>query len=138
MLLIISLVFLGGCQNSLDMKKINIGDQSLIVEVAQTQSDWAKGLGGRQSLSQNSGMLFIYPDLRQPGFWMKGMEFPLDMIWIKDNQIIDITQNIPVATTTPLKLYYPDQPVNKVLEVNAGWVKKNNIKIGDKIDFGKN
>ena len=138
LLLIFSLMIIAGCQNNSEFRKIKIGNQDLRVQIADEALEMAKGLSGRKSLPADEGMLFIYPDYRRPGVWMKEMQFPLDLIWIKNDKIVDITTNVPVPTTTPLLHYWPKEPINYVLEVNAGFVQTNKIKIGDQVDFDKN
>jgi uncharacterized membrane protein (UPF0127 family) len=66
---------------------------------------------------------------------MKGMNFPLDFIWIRENKVVDITENAPAETKTIPSIYKPKEPVDMVLEVNAGVVKKDKIKIGDIIEL---
>lgn len=109
---------------------------TLSIEVADTADKRGLGLGGRATLDPNSGMLFI--NFSQPGmlsFWMKGMEFPLDFVWIYSDQVVGVKTDVPppAAGQTELPLYHPDQVVDKVLEVNAGFVKVHNITPGDKI-----
>lgn len=108
-----------------------VKDVSLTVELAQTPKDWEKGLSNRASLDQIDGMLFVFPYAHIPVFWMKDMNFPLDMIWVSDSIIVDITPDVPLSPTDKLPTYSPQSPVNKVLEVPAGWSAANNIKIGD-------
>ena len=130
------LFFIFGCRMTQNpIAQVHINDTVIDVEIAKTLAEQQLGLGGRESLDQNKGMLFIYADKRIPGFWMKGMQFSLDMIWIEDDKVVDILSNVPVATTTPLPHYWPKQPINYVLEVNAGFSEKNNIKIGDMVEF---
>lgn len=109
----------------------------LSVEVANTKEKRSKGLGYRQSLASDSGMFFIHDSAQKYTYWMKGMEFPIDIIWIKDNEIKDIIPNIPppVAgqTDDTLERYSSTVEVDRVLETNAGFVNKNNIQKGDKI-----
>ena len=62
---------------------------------------------------------------------MKGMEFPLDMIWIRDGRVIGYEENVPVVTSGTLPTYAPKELINMVLEVNAGFVGQNSIKVGD-------
>jgi len=112
-----------------------IGSKQITIEIAKTPDQLKKGLSDRNSLGKNRGMLFQYPDYVFQGFWMKGMRFPIDIIWIKDNVIVGAQQNVPVGITEPLPVYYPPEPVNNILEVNAGFVTKNNIKAGDRVDF---
>ena len=83
----------------------------------------------------NHGMLFIFDNYLQPSFWMKDMHFPLDIIWIKDNTIVKIDKNVPLENNQNLTKYKPQQPINKVLEVNAGYTRRYDIKVGNKIKF---
>lgn len=108
---------------------------TVAIEVADTPDKRGVGLGGRNSLRANSGMLFVFS---QPGnyeFWMKGMRIPLDIIWIYSDEIVDISENVPPPDEgqTELPLFKSAQPVDKVLEVNSGYVKDHNISPGDRI-----
>lgn len=88
-------------------------------------------MSGRETLAPNEGMLFVFA---QPGihhFWMKGMNFPLDFIWIRDKVVVEITEDV---TITVMDLY-PHQPVDQVAEVNSGVVAGQQIKIGDKVSY---
>lgn len=114
-----------------------IRDLKINVEIADTADKRKHGLGGRQSLASDSGMLFIFekPDVYK--FWMKGLTFPLDLIWIRDNTIVDVVKNatppMPGQKDETLPLYAPSQPIDKVLEVNAGFVDANGIQVGDTV-----
>ena len=114
---------------------VTIGGQKINLEIVTTTQDMARGLSNRDSLPADSGMLFVYSNYVSPGFWMKDMRFPIDIIWIRDAVIIGAQENAPVIATGTLPLYYPSQLVNDVLEVNAGFVKANNIKAGDRVEF---
>lgn len=121
--------------------EIQVGDTKLKVELADTTEKRKKGLGGRDNLATDSGMLFIFPKADYYNFWMKGMKFPLDLIWIKDGNVVDITKNAPPPTTgqsdQSLPIYTPTQEADSVLEVNAGFSDSHNIKIGDNIKIEK-
>ena len=82
-------------------------------------------------------MLFIFAKSDKHAFWMKGLSFPLDFVWIKDDTIIDILEDISAPRVgqadAELPIYSAKAAVDKVLELNAGSVKKFNIKIGDTI-----
>jgi len=108
---------------------------TLTIELADTPEKRGLGLGGRASLGPDNGMLFLFS---QPGtydFWMKGMQFPLDMIWIYSDQVVDSSVDVPppAAGQTELPLYHANQSVDKVIEVNAGYVKAHNITPGDRV-----
>ncbi|EKD25527.1 MAG: hypothetical protein ACD_80C00031G0001 [uncultured bacterium (gcode 4)] len=135
-LIIITSLLLLSNRKSQTGKPIFINNQRINVEIADTDSLRSKGLSGRKSLDQNAGMLFIFPKTAIYSFWMKEMNFPLDIIWINGETIEDITENIPntkYKELSELPLYSPKVPVDKVLEVNSGTVKLLNIKIGDKV-----
>lgn len=112
--------------------KIIINGHSFNTELAVTESEKERGLGYRDKLAPDSGMLFVYDHPDRYGFWMKGMHFPLDFIWINGNLVADITTNVQtVAAGQPLPTYQPKVPVDKILELNAGIVAKYGIKTGD-------
>lgn len=126
---------------TLETKQLKIKEMTLNVEVADTSSERAKGLGGRKDLPEDGGMLFIFDDLKKHRFWMKGMKIPIDIIWIKDDKVVDFLLDVqPPAegqNNETLQIYEPVTDVNKVLEVNSGFVSRNNIRIGDNIELVK-
>jgi len=126
---------LTACQlqsGQLEKKQLSINQQTLQVEVAKTTKQQTLGLGGRQALGEDCGMLFEFSDYQIRNFWMKGMNFPLDIIWLKDNQIISFSENVPLLDSSgSISRVSSQEPVNRVLEVKAGWVKENDVKIGD-------
>ncbi|MFA5128720.1 MAG: DUF192 domain-containing protein [Patescibacteria group bacterium] len=112
-----------------------IDDVKVKVEIADEPMEMAKGLSNRKSLDKNHGMLFIFATPGQPAFWMKDMNFSIDIIWIKNNVVVDIAPNLPVTAAEFLSTYTPREPANYVLEVNAGFAAEHGIKIGDKVDI---
>ena len=114
--------------------QISINNQLLTVEVAANPKAWQKGLSGRKSLAPDSGMLFVFPTARREPFWMKGMNFSIDIIWINQGKIIDIAPNVAPCFIEPLPVYLPRLPAQAVLEVPAGFSVKNSLKIGDKVE----
>lgn len=105
--------------------------QTLSVELAQTPKQWETGLSGRQGIGESQGMVFIFPQSHIPVFWMKDMQFPIDIIWIQDGIVKDITYSAPTPSTSILPTYSPRSPVNQVLETRAGWAAQHAISIGD-------
>jgi len=90
-------------------------------------------LGGRESLDELSGMLFVFPISDRQGIWMKDMQFPIDIIWINEGKIVDIAPNIKPTLIDPLPIYLPRVDARLVLEVNAGLSQKSGWKIGDSV-----
>jgi hypothetical protein len=117
---------------------IKINNQEIKVEIVDSPLAQAKGLADRNSIGENEGMLFIFPRPAIQRFWMKGMKFPIDIIWIKNNQVVGFEENVlpeMAARETDLKIYSSPEPVDKVLEMKANSVKRLQIKVGDLIEF---
>jgi|GEM_PF-473217 len=128
--------------------KLKIGKEILFVETVSDAKKMEIGLSGRQSMSENEGMLFDFKTSQTNlNFWMKDMLFNIDIIWIADKKIIGITPNVPrphepsaqsdggqASPSENLPLYSPPSAVDQVLEVNAGWSEKNGIKVGDEVE----
>ena len=117
----------------LPVKTLRVGKSVFKVEVANTFMSRGKGLSGHAPLTANQGMLFVFSSPSAGAFWMQGMTFPLDFVWIKNGVVMGVTENARPMSETGYKLYYPPVPVTNVLEINAGAVKKFGIKIGDKV-----
>jgi len=113
--------------------KNNIKDVYFNVEIARKKIDREKGLMFRKNLSLDKGMLFIFPNESKVSMWMKNTLISLDIIFISKNyKIVDIINNAKIMSkeilTSKVKAKY-------ALEINAGLVKKLNIKIGNNIYF---
>jgi uncharacterized protein len=120
----------------LPTQTLKVGDANFSVEIANTTTTRMRGLSGREPLGENEGMLFIFDSPNRYGFWMKDMKFALDFVWIRGERVAGITENVPPPAGSSLfnlPLYYPPQDADKVLEINAGEVAKDNIKAGDKV-----
>ena len=116
-------------------RKLKIGAAVFQMEIVGTSAEQTRGLSGREKLEENQGMLFIFPNKAVRSFWMAGMKFPLDIIWISGNKIIGISENLPPATAMNAPIYSSPEPVDKVLEINAGLAEKLGIKVGDIISL---
>ncbi len=112
---------------------LKIGTTQLIVEVVNTAASVTQGLSDRAELGAD-GMLFVFQQSMMPRFWMKEMQFPLDLIWINKKKIVDITHNAPAPDpTTPLSelpTYAPSAPVDWVLEVPASTAAQLRWEVG--------
>ena len=101
------------------------------IEIADNDYERQLGLMNRQSMEEMQGMLFIFPQQQYQSFWMRNTLFSLDMLFVNSNkEIVTIHKN-----TTPLseQSYPSSAPAIYVLEVNAGFCERHNIKLGDKI-----
>ena len=111
----------------------NIKDIHFNVEVVRKKIERERGLMFRKSLNLNRGMLFIFPNESKINMWMKNTLISLDIIFISKNyKIVDIIKNTKAMSkdilTSSIEAKY-------ALEINAGLVKKLNIKIGNNINF---
>lgn len=110
---------------------VKIKDLELEVEIAETLEKKALGLSGRKQILDNQGILFVFKSPGRYPFWTKGMNFPIDIIWLDENlEIAEINKNIQPASFP--KILRPSKPSQYVLEVKAGWTDENNIRQGDK------
>ena len=110
--------------------RISLGQNTLNVEIAETADQQTLGLGKRSSLPADQGMLFIFDQPQILYFWMKDMEFSLDIIWLDENYKV-IGWSASVSPETFPETFSPSAPAKYVLEVNAGFVEKNSVKVGD-------
>ena len=107
------------------------------VELARTAAERTRGLGGHAPLGADEGMLFVFPELGRHSFWMKGMTFALDIIWIRDGQVVHVLAGVPPPRPgTPdseLPIYTPPAAANYVLEVSAGFAARWGIQAGSRV-----
>lgn len=113
-----------------------ISNNQIEVEIADSLDERSKGLSGRDSLDEGKGMLFVLEQKNtRPGFWMKGMKMPIDIIWINDKKIIQIDSEVPYPddNANEFPSYFPKSDIDYVLEVPSGYSNKTGIKEGDQV-----
>ena len=120
------------------LRTIHVGDEALTVEIADTNDLQTRGLSYRDGLEPGTGMLFVYPDSSNHTFWMKGMRFCLDIVWINNGEIIGAAENAcpePGVGDNQLTRYPSDGPAQFVLEVPAGWLADHGYGAGTPVDL---
>lgn len=106
------------------------------VEIAQTISEKTRGLSGREYLHDNHGMLFVFTFESIYPFTMRGMLFPIDIIWLdRFEKIVHITENAKPCRQLLCAPINPWKKAKYVLEVNAGTAKKMRLKVGDRAEI---
>ena len=106
------------------------------VEVADTLKKRSLGLGKRTSLKKGWGMLFVFEKRKPHRFWMKDMQFPLDIIWLDNHRIVHIIHNVkPANSRDEPKIMASPVSVNFVLEIAAGRAAKLRLKTGQRMKF---
>ncbi|MBM3944958.1 MAG: hypothetical protein FJ317_05625 [SAR202 cluster bacterium] len=124
----------------LDRLEVSIGGIVFHAEVAADPVDRALGLGGRSSLPERGGLLFVFESGVASGFWMKGMQFPLDFVWISvECRIIDIHENVPQpepdVPDSSLLVYTPAGQAAFNLELGAGSIREYGLRVGMAVGF---
>lgn len=117
---------------AMEWKRMMIGTELVVrVEIVTSSREQTMGLGNRDSLPDGNGMLFPY---RSPGervFWMKRMRFPIDILWIRNGQIVHIEHQVPpptpMTTDRYLKRYGMGVSADMVLELPAGYCRRHAI-----------
>lgn len=111
---------------------IEIRGTRVELELAITQQEMALGLGKRDGLAWNHGMLFVYEDPGFYSFWMKDMRFSIDILWLRDGRIVEIYPRVPFYPGDPGPSLRPRSLADMVLEVPAGYSEAHGWKLGDK------
>lgn len=126
---------LGNSKNPTKETQIfKINDQSLAVEIADSEPERVRGLSGREALPEDAGLLFVFEQEGFHGIWMKEMRFPIDIAWLdREKKIIHIETEVSVETYP--KIFNAAAPSLYVLEAAAGVFEKMKIKIGERADF---
>ena len=116
---------------TLPLQEIQVGTQTLSVEIADEPHEHALGLMYRKSLPPQSGMLFVYDTAKPRAFWMKNTFIPLSIAYINEKGVIvHLADMTPLSTKSVPSIY----PAQYALEVNQGWFEQHNIKKGDVIE----
>jgi uncharacterized membrane protein (UPF0127 family) len=105
------------------------GERSFTIEIADDPGERERGLMFREDMDDAHGMLFVFEDQRDVGFWMKNTPMPLDLLFIaQDGTIKAIKPGVSLSQA----VISPGVPVRFVLELKAGIAAKNGIVDGDK------
>lgn len=120
-----------------NIKYVTVAGKTLKVDLALTKAEQRQGLSGRKNLLENEGMLFVFEKAEKYSFWMKNMNFPIDIIWFTpseggaegDLRVVYIKKNAKPESYP--ENFTPSAEAKYVLEVVSGFSDKNNLKEGD-------
>ncbi len=102
----------------------------LTVELARTAGERSRGLMFREELAEDGGMLFVYVEDTEAGFWMKDTLIPLSIAFIAaDGTILGVQDMEPLSE----ELHRPPEPYRYALEVNQGWFREHGLGRGDRV-----
>jgi len=124
------------------------------VEIALTPEARTQGLSGRASLGEKEGMLFVFDAPGKYGFWMKDMNFPIDIVWFTSSEgneaglaprslgEVEMTEDLRVVyikkdakPESYPEIFMPEENARYVLEVPAGFSDENNLQVGDRAEL---
>jgi uncharacterized membrane protein (UPF0127 family) len=112
--------------------EIRVGGTTVTVEIADDPEARSRGLMNRDSLPENRGMLFVYPQEQILSFWMRNTRIPLDIAFIDQNGfILEIQQMEPHDDAS----HASKQPAMYALEMRKGWFEDHGVEPGEKVEF---
>lgn len=116
-------------QNTLAM-----GGMVFKAEIVSSSAALEKGLSGRESLAPDAAMVFVFDTTKEWCFWMKDMQFSIDIIWLDEaKRIVHLEPELSPATYP--EQYCPATPARYVAEVVAGSASQLGLKLGDQVSF---
>lgn len=116
--------------------EIVLGRETFKVEAARTVEQHQRGLSFTPPLKANEGMIFVFEEPGQYCFWMKDMQYRLDILWFDEQQQLVYLQENLSPDTYP-KSYCPNNAAKYVVEVKPGTIKRTNLKLGDSFTWGQ-
>lgn len=110
---------------------LTIRDAAVHIETVSTSDAMERGLSGRASLPDGTGMFFVFEKTDYFGIWMPDMHFSIDVLWFDENMhVVYIVENM--SPDSYPKVFTPTAPARYILEVPAGFVERYGIQLGDK------
>ncbi len=112
--------------------RIQVGGHAVTAEIADTPELRRRGLMHRDSLPEDHGMLFVYPESRILSFWMVNTRIPLDIAFIDRNGVIvDIQRMDPQSD----EQHTSREEAMYALEMAAGWFEEHGVEVGDRVEL---
>lgn len=135
--LLVSALLLSGCANG--GQWVEIGGKRYTVEIADDDTERARGLMFRDTLADGTGMLFIHEAEEPQAYWMKNTRIPLDILYFDEGRkLVTQQRNVPPCSAGDACPSYPsDQPARFVLELNAGEAERLKLQDGAELTLGK-
>lgn len=135
--LLVSTLLLSGCASGGEW--VEIGGKRYTVEIADDDTERARGLMFRDTLADGTGMLFIHEAEEPQAYWMKNTRIPLDILYFDEGRkLVTQQRNVPPCSAGDACPSYPsDQPARFVLELNAGEAERLKLQDGAELTLGK-
>ena len=135
--LLVSALLLSSCASGGEW--VEIGGKRYAVELADDDTERARGLMFRDTLADGTGMLFIHEAEEPQAYWMKNTRIPLDILYFDaGRKLVTQQRNVPPCSAGDACPSYPsDQPARFVLELNAGEAERLKLQDGAELTLGK-
>jgi len=130
-------LLLAGCASG-DGLWVEVGGQRYTVEIADDNSERARGLMFREHMAPDAGMLFIHENEQPLAYWMKNTRIPLDILYF-DQDLVLVSQQRdvpPCSLGDRCPSYASDAPARYVLELNAGEAAELGLRDGAELQLG--
>ncbi len=107
------------------------GRITMQASIADTDAERAQGLSGTPYIPAGLAKVFVFDSAQQWSFWMKDMNYPIDIFWLDESgRVIHIVENAS-PDTYPQISFVPPVPAKYVIETKAGFATENTIRVGD-------
>lgn len=115
--------------------RVLINQQPYQMAVASTPEQQEHGLMYQTSLTKGTGMLFPITPSRQVAFWMKNTLIPLDMLFVQNNQLVQIVHNAQPCKADPCSIYASNTSIDTVIELPGGTAKQDHLEPGARVQI---
>jgi len=116
---------------------LEVSSEEIKLDIADTVSERQLGLMGVEQMSNSRGMIFIWNEDVQSGFWMKDVLINLDMIFLDEEyRVVDINaEAVPCESREECLSYSPSKPYRYVIELNGGQAEELGIVKGAQLEL---
>lgn len=114
---------------------LTVEETELLTRVVYTNEKRQQGLSGTTGLPEGTGLLFVFPQNGMLSFWMKDMNYPIDMWWLDESGSVLHIEPAVSPDTYP-ESFGASVPARFVLETNAGVADALGVAVGDQVDLG--
>ena len=114
---------------------LRLGSGAFSARVAADEASRTLGLSNIASLKPNDALIMVYDTVDNWGITMRDMKVSIDILWLSDSKdVLYIVKNADPATSED-KIFKPQVNARYVIELSAGAIQQNNIKVGEKAIF---
>jgi len=116
-----------------DRFPIKVGERTVQMQLAALAPETQRGLMFRKTMGPDEGMLFVFPEPQQMGFYMRNTTLPLDIGYFDAaGELKEIYPMFPLDERTVAS---HSHAIQFCLEMNQGWYKQNGVRPGVKLDL---